>query len=84
MLCPDLSPELQRARDIIDPLFMFVYGKSFEELDAQRPYEFEYLGRWGATTLRKPWSPDHVKQTWREPGERRGKRSGGRKHGRHA
>ncbi|KAL8919587.1 MAG: hypothetical protein Q9208_006704 [Pyrenodesmia sp. 3 TL-2023] len=63
-------------KKVLDPLFMFVYGMSFEEMGALKPW-----GKWGRRSCvsmdRRPWSERDAQQTWREP-VKRGRRCGGR------
>lgn len=61
---------------VLKPLFMFVYGKSFEEMHAERPPS-GLLGIRCDMVERKPWVPEDAKKSWRKP-VRRGRRSGGR------
>lgn len=64
------------ARKVLDPLFMFVYGMSFAEMDAKKPPSGIW-GRSGVSMNRRPWSERDAKQAWREP-VKRGRRCGGR------
>ncbi len=63
-------------RMALKPLFMFVYGMSFEEMDAKKPPS-GLFGRRIVVKERRPWVLEDVKKSWREP-VKRGRRSGGR------
>ncbi|KAL8897520.1 MAG: hypothetical protein Q9207_007183 [Kuettlingeria erythrocarpa] len=63
-------------RTALEPLFMFVYGMSFKEMDAKKPPS-GLFGRRIVMKERRPWVSEDVKKGWREP-VKRGRRSGGR------
>lgn len=75
-----LHPDHRREREVLGPIFMFVFGKSFEEMIKEKEMEAKYhsLNPFRQLEERRPWSETLGKQTWRET-KTRGKRSGGRK-----
>ncbi|KAL8835101.1 MAG: hypothetical protein Q9170_003457 [Blastenia crenularia] len=79
MMVDRYRPHPERRRTL-EPLFMFVHGKNFDEMFAESPPPDSYcpFRLLGVSMFRHPWSPEQAKQTWKEP-VRRGRRSGGRK-----
>ncbi|KAL8656201.1 MAG: hypothetical protein Q9226_002743 [Calogaya cf. arnoldii] len=75
-----LHPDYRQERDILGPIFMFVHGKSFQEMVAEKQTEEKYhtLNPFRKLSERSPWSAELGKQAWRLS-EKKGKRSGGRK-----
>ncbi|KAL8663886.1 MAG: hypothetical protein Q9168_008011 [Polycauliona sp. 1 TL-2023] len=70
----------RQDRDFLDPIFMFVHGKSFEEVDEER-MRVKPKDCFGLDAYRDPlpqWEPEQGRQAWRREPGKRGKRSGGR------
>lgn len=80
-----LHPDHQRERDVLNPIFMFVHGKSFAEMNTLRKtmapnHCCGMHGHRMVSMQSNPWTAELGKQAWRDSGKR-GKRSGGRKGG---
>ncbi|KAL8852072.1 MAG: hypothetical protein Q9221_003002 [Calogaya cf. arnoldii] len=76
-------PNPRREREILNPVFMFVHGKSLEEMNevrkAMAPNHHSPFHDYRMQSMQSnPWSAEVKKQPWRETGKR-GKRSGGKK-----
>ncbi|KAI4128671.1 MAG: hypothetical protein LQ338_002617 [Usnochroma carphineum] len=55
-----------RERKVLEPMFMFVYGASFEEMKSRDMKSLNTIIGSSGSLVRIPWSPKALEHSWRE------------------